>query len=464
MSENCQNLKFVIDISEFPQSWHFFENHNSLETYKYGFLLSSLRNNRHLNNEFILKKNVLFNLEQNIIEMSERMLWLFSFPAIKLGRYHVNYRFTSTYRLCQLKPLENNVGEKITKTMFNVITLELKDGRLIRLLVIFKRIGLWLNSTTKTQLFNKTRKSEALNINNRENCICKGTESTESLRLNLNIPGKRPSKINITIPIILFNSSDTELSTFLQSNNIDGIFGISSNTFALLKKNNGLIFDPLEAINKKINPENDELLLTFDCKNIESVVKKDQILNHFILSFYKNKDLNYIDKLKNIKSNPSLDVVVDYNSTITVKTNVVVDLGLFGAEIPDFRLMQIFSILKKKAEQNGNSCNIVKTLLGDVIQCNCKLFIKQTQLKITDSNIGTHIFDLRDFIIGFNDIGSSKTTEKDEKCRLEIYGKKNKSSGYEEKWIFGQVFCKSKSISKLRRKNSAISWEVESQE
>ncbi|KAH8740504.1 hypothetical protein FG386_002228 [Cryptosporidium ryanae] len=460
-SKNSQTLRFRIDNSEFQQSWHFFENHNSLEGYKYGFLLNSLQNNnKYLYSEYMLEKHVLLNLEENIIEINEKLLWLLSFPVIKLYKDNTNNKFTSIYKLCQLKQPKHDSGERVIKTNFNIITLELKDGKLIRLLVVFKKIGIWLNFNHKIQMYNHTEKFENLHRNKEENCDLIGTESKETFRLNSTIPNKFLFKKNITIPTILFNSKDSKLSIFLQSNNIDGIFGINNNLVSL-KKDNEFLFDPLEAISKEINSNGYELLLSFDCKKIESITKEYKATNKFIVSTIKNKNSKYLDGFESIKPSPFLNIFIDYEPVMSIKSNIVIDLSLFGAEIPKFRLIQIFSILKKRAVKEGNTCNIIKTLFGDAIQCDCKFLMKQTPFKIIDSNFGTYDFNLSDFTIQFDNIKGKKATREYEKCILEIYGKKSEISSYRERWIFGQVFCKSKNVSKLKKKGSANSWEIE---
>lgn len=435
----CLNSSGTPDGMEFPPSWHFFENHNSLESYKYGFFMQTLlylKKKSKRNGE--LFSNIMnYNIESKLYEIDEDILNLINNPVILVDNIIGFEKENNTRNVlfCQERTNMVNSKEK-RKVIIRTLKLKLENGNVLKLMLNFSKVGLWIWDSSAI-IKN--------NFNNNSKCHILGSRDIIKI-LQKSLHSKiKVSELQIEVPFFKSKLVSQNMYKFIIENKIDGIIGLNDNSIQGV----GIFETTLKAI----EPSKGRYIMSFECNsfgNNDQVSKNDDSLTFAV---YSGNILNYSGNEKEISTGENDYVVkVLIEDEIRSKFNVKLSLNLniYGAMIPEFRLFQLFTILNKYAILKGYKCGIIKTAMGRAILCDCSFLKSKINLKIYEK-ANSYSIGLNDFVI--NDFKNQKI------CTIEIYGRKTTEIKFDENWVFGQVLCNSGNINHFSKTNNS-SWNI----
>ncbi|OII74470.1 uncharacterized protein cubi_00023 [Cryptosporidium ubiquitum] len=434
----CLNSPVVLDGIEFPPSWHFFENHNSLESYKYGFLMQTLLHlkKRSGKNGEIFSNIMNYNIESKFCKIDEDIFNLLNNPVILVDNITGLKKINNTQNVlfCQEKTnLENREKQKV---IIRTLKIKLENGNIIRLMLNFSKIGLWIwdsNALIKNSFKNNSK------------CHLLGSrDKTKILQKSLHSKIK-VSELQIEVPFFKSKLVSQNMYEFIIENKIDGIVGLNDNSIQGVG-----IF---ETTSKVIEPSEGRYIMSFECNRLFDKNQVNKNEDSLIFAIYNSNTKDYLKNENEIMSGENYSVVkILIEDEVRSKFNVKLSLNLntYGAIIPEFRLLQLFTILNKYAILKGYSCGTRKTVMGRTIFCDCNFLNSELNLKIYNK-LNSYSIGLNNFVI--NDVKSQKS------CIIEIYGRKATGIKFEENWVFGQVLCSASNISQFSKTNKS-SWSI----
>lgn len=441
LGASCSNLSVALNEIEFPPSWHFFESHNGLESYKYGFFMQTLLDlkgkSRH--NQGLFSSIMSYNVESNYCEVYDDIFSLLSNPVLLVD---------NKQRLEKRKGLHKDVffcsektglgfSRKKRRVIIQVLRLRLKNGSLLKLLLSFSKIGLWIWENKALENYKLSRSTS--------HCYAVGTrDKVKMLQKSLHSKIKI-SELQIEVPFFKSKVVSESLYEFITENQIDGIVGVNDNSVQ------GVGF--FETISKTIEPSEGKYFMSFECGKLGDSTQANQIQDSLFFAVL-NGNTQVFPKGEQGKATRENGVVVkvliDGETKLKFNAKLILNLNIFGAVIPEIRLLQLFEVLKKNATQNGHNCGIKNTILGRAIFCDCEFL---------DGNLGLKLYDkANSYPIYLNNF-VTKDINYQQKCVVEIYGRKMVGIKFDENWIFGQVLCSANNINKFSKTNNS-NWSI----
>ncbi|KAH8582136.1 uncharacterized protein ELE39_003295 [Cryptosporidium sp. chipmunk genotype I] len=435
----CLNFSGSLNEIEFPPSWHFFENHNSLENYKYGFFMQTLLHLKKKNekNGEIFSNILNYNIESKYCEMDEDVFSLLNSPVILVDNKMTFEKDNSTRNVlfCQEKA---NIGISKEKRKAIVRTLKLKlgNGNVLRLMLNFSKVGLWIwdSDVLMKNHFNAINRCYVIGKRDKIKILQKSLHSKIKV-----------SEFLIEVPFFKSKLISQNMYKFIIENNIDGIIGLNDNSIQGVG-----IF---ETTSKAIEPSGGRYIMSFQCSGIGNKNRVNQNEDSLIFAIYNG---NTGESSKNEKGflgekyDSIVKLLVDKEVKSKFNVKLSLDLNIYGAMIPEFRLLQLYTILNKYAIQKGFSCGNRQTVLGRNIFCDCNFLKNKLSIKLYNK-LNSYTIDLNNFVI--NDCNNQKS------CTIEIYGRKTSGIKFEENWVFGQILCSAKNINQFSKTNSS-SWKI----
>ncbi|TRY53539.1 Signal peptide region containing protein [Cryptosporidium tyzzeri] len=435
----CLNSSGNLNEIEFPPSWHFFENHNSLESYKYGFFMKTLLHfKKKSERDGEIFSNIMnYNIESKPCEIDEDVFNLLNNPVILVDN-RTTFQKDDNKRnvlFCQEKTNIGSSREK-RKTIIRTLKLKLENGNILRLMLSFSKIGLWI---WDNNLLSKNHS----NIMNR--CFAVGKKDKIKI-LQKSLHSKiKVSELLIEVPFFKSKLFSQNMYNFIVENKIDGIIGLNDNSIQGVG-----IF---ETASKAMEPSKGRYIMSFQCSGHGDKNRANQNEDSLIFAVYNGnggESSKYEKLLSNGESDSIVKVMIDKEVKSKFNVKFSINLNIYGAIIPEIRLLQLYIILNKYAVQKGFSCETRETVLGKTILCDCNFLNNKLSIKLYN-NANSYSIDLSNFVI--NNGNDQKS------CGIEIYGRKRNGIKFEENWVFGQILCSASNISRFSKTNRS-SWSI----
>ncbi|KAK9174217.1 hypothetical protein CmeUKMEL1_17995 [Cryptosporidium meleagridis] len=378
-----------------------------------------------------------FNIESKSCEIDEDIFNLLNNPVILVDNRTIFQKDDNTRNVlfCQEK---TNLGTKKEKRKIIIRTLKLKleNGNVLRLMLNFSKIGLWIWDN------NLLMKNHS-NIINR--CFAVGKKDKIKI-LQKSLHSKiKVSELLIEVPFFKSKLVSQNMYNFIVENKIDGIIGINDNSIQGVG-----IF---ETESKAMEPSKGRYIMSFQCNGLWNKNRVNQNEDSLIFAIYKgnggesSKDEKW---LSNGESHSIVKVIIDKEVKSKFNVKFSINLNLYGAIVPEIRLLQLYTILNKYAIQKGLSCETRETILGKTILCDCNFLDNKLSIKLYNQ-ANSYSIDLSNFVI--NNGNDQKS------CAIEIYGRKRNGIKFEENWTFGQILCSASNISRFSKTNGS-SWSI----
>ncbi|KAJ1608780.1 putative signal peptide-containing secreted protein [Cryptosporidium canis] len=427
---STSKLSGTFNEIEFPPSWHFFENHHSLESYKYGLLMQTLvhlKSKRESTREIF--SNVMnYDIESISCEVYEDVFCLISSPVLFIEN-QPSYKKTNNVQkvyFCSERSNKYLYTEK-RKVVIQTLKLKLADGSSIKLLLSFSKVGMWIWDG-RAIMKHKLRYSNS--------CYAVGTKDKVGI-LQKSLHSKiKISEVPMDVPFFKSKIISDRFYDFITENKIDGIVGLNDNSIQGV--------GVFETISNVMEPSVGKYLISFECNKHVNV---DQARNSLLFAVLTG---NVGTLMNNEVNHYVVKLIIDGEAASEFSAKLTLNLNIFGIVIPEFRLLQMYKVLNKNAIQKGYDCEIRNTVLGRAIFCDCDFLNSHLNLGILD----------RDSLYSINlSMLVALDTNKEKRCMIEIYGRKGGEIKFEDRWIFGQVLCKASNINQLYKVNK-FNWKI----
>ncbi|KAF7457436.1 putative secreted protein, signal peptide [Cryptosporidium felis] len=445
----CLVFSESINEIEFPPSWHFFENHNSLENYKYGLLMEYIPHLKAFEAKDRNNNVLVYDIESKQCEVDEYISNFLNNPTLQLfdGWNSKISGYKNTTLLCQNKVnIQENI--KLIRRIY-FITLKLKNNTSFKLIANFSDIGLWIwdkNKFTETKL---------LSVNKGKYCNAIGKKDNILINQKYRQSIIKVYESQIEIPIFKARIISHKLYEFILKNKVDGIIGLNHSS---IQSNN--VFD---YITQNLGIFKRGYIVSLEC--IKNKMENGQP-NHPLLSVYdlNSTEISQFEEENFTRStNSSVEILVENKVKFQFDVKTSLNLNIFGVIVPEFRVFQLFSLLKKNATQNGYNCEINKTPLGKAIFCDCRFLEGQIEIKLNYEKVLTYSIRLNPEVVNNNINNSTDKSElqaNDKSCLIEFYGARGNGFHSIEHWIFGQKICDSGRFNKFTRRGDSA-WKIE---
>lgn len=438
---NCSNLFGTLNEIEFPPSWHFFESHNGLENYKYGFFMQTRLDlkGKSKHNQGLFSNIMSYDIESNYLEVDEDIFSLLSNPILLVENKPRSEKTKELHKVVFFCPDKTGLamGKGKQRVLIQMLRLKLKNGGLLKLLLNFSKIGLWIWES-------KTIENYKLNMN-KSHCYAVGSKDKVRM-LQKSLHSKiKVSELQVDVPFFKSKVLSKSLYKFITENKIDGIVGLNDNSIQGV--------GVFETISKMIDPSEGKYFMSFECRKPGNPSQSNKIQDSllFAVLYGNTKAFSENEKGNSTGKNGSIvKVLIDGETKLKFNAKLILNLNIFGAVVPEIRLLQLFAVLMKSAIQKGHNCGIKNTVLGRAIFCDCEFLNSNLGLKLSDK-ANSFSIHLNNFV--------AKDANYQQQCLVEIYGIKRTGIKFEESWIFGQVLCNADNINKFSKTNNS-SWKI----
>ncbi|KAJ1606732.1 putative signal peptide-containing secreted protein [Cryptosporidium canis] len=428
---STSKLSGTLNEIEFPPSWHFFENHHSLESYKYGLLMQTLvhlKSKRESTRE-IFSNVMSYDIESISCEVYEDVFCLISSPVLFIENQPSSRKTNNVQKVyfCSERSNKCLYTEK-RKVAIQTLKLNLADGSSIKLLLSFSRVGMWIWDGRAIMKNKPSRYSNS--------CYVVGTKDKVGI-LQKSLHSKiKISEVPIDVPFFKSKIISDNFYDFITENKIDGVVGLNDNSIQGV--------GVFETISNVLEPPIGKYLISFECNKDVNV---DQARNSLSLAVLSDN----VGTLMNDEVNHFVvKLIVDGEAASEFSAKLTLNLNIFGIVIPEFRLLQIYKVLNRIAIQKGYGCEIRNAVLGRAIFCDCDFLGSHLSLRILDRD-SLYSINLSNLV--------ALDTNKEKRCMIEIYGRKGGGIKFEDRWIFGQILCKASNINQLSKVNQ-FNWKI----